>query len=102
MTIYIIIQTSVSSLHDLRTGHWFDPKCGQFSQRIDKSLRQDSFLSHCCPLFPKCKLNASQMLEIIFERLEIIVGKVVIILDQEKGQGGMEKGQGGRSALSVY
>ena len=27
---------------------------------------------------------------------------IVIILDQEKGQGGMEKGQGGRSALSLY
>ena len=27
---------------------------------------------------------------------------VVIILDQEKGQGGMKKGQGGRSALSLY
>ena len=28
--------------------------------------------------------------------------KVVIILDQEKGQGGMKKGQGGRNALSLY
>ena len=27
---------------------------------------------------------------------------LVIILDQEKGQGGMKKGQGGRSALSIY
>ena len=30
------------------------------------------------------------------------VPALVIILDQEKGQGGMEKGQGGRSALSLY
>ena len=27
---------------------------------------------------------------------------LVIILDQEKGQGGLEKGQGGRSTLSLY
>ena len=28
--------------------------------------------------------------------------QIVIILDQEKGQGGMKKGQGGRSALSLH
>ena len=45
--------SSVGSFADLRTGgRWFDPRLGQYSfQGLMIVMRQDSFLSHHCPLF---------------------------------------------------
>ena len=45
--------SSVGSISDLRTGVlWFNPRLGQYSLRgLMITLRQDSFLSHLCPLF---------------------------------------------------
>ena len=45
--------SSVGRAANLRTGgRWFDPRLGQYSFRgLMIVLRQDSFLSHRCPLF---------------------------------------------------
>ena len=70
----------------LRTKFKYENKQRAITQKLSK--RELWFLCTALPLakiYPPTKFH-----------------NLVIILDQEKGQGGMKKGQGGRSALSLY